>query len=1360
MVNLLTPGELERSRKVYQQLGLQDFANPEEIKKAYRNLALLNHPDKNQNDPDAINRFRLINEAYQILSDETKKKKYDTALQSAYSAHQLFGGIPTSARQAAAQNNNNNYTSAAGDSSYAGDRDPTSTGNSTGGAVPTPHQFRDQMNSIPKRRHASAQPTASHQRQQQPTSPTQPNSTSATPTTANSFSTEQNEEYKRKEKARFAEMKRRLEQERAQQQELELQRLQKQQNEQRREQQRRQREQERIRGKLDKALNQTTSAAPFQRVGSSQNIGNSSSTPTPAFRSASSNNRGMNTKSLNLTGSANVTSPVRQHANNLTRTRSANSHALLPDYSSMNSNNNNNQQNQTSSSSIAGAHSHSKHSTFANRRSMSPIGSPTSQQQQLQRKRVQLQEANANTTATSPRSPSANSTSSRNLDDSETAMFVSPPPSAKMRRPLAVDSTNASPEMVELTRKQIEKDLENLPIEENEEREHFLKLQERHERAIMVSKFKQDALTIETEVRFRDFYDAETRGRFVIDCACVVERSAIQIENQCFMKMQALMTEASRQGRGIFAWHENIWAHMKQNHARLMLIAEREELQRSAIIEEQERRESAVFHIHSAALNRKFRVFTFEEDSARQTLYTNFYLGARMIEASRKMINDMIQPIYREESLARERLALELEETKLRGELYTANNERYHFIVQSRTTAISSYINELNQTILSMTDKITNHEKIVSGMKDTIDMHKQDNAREREEHESQIAMMRGDIEALESKVAKLRKDLLSAEERNVEEQAKYEKLMEDKKVIEKKFSEVRLTVAMEHEEEMKKVKEDAEKRDQERLKEIEQEREKHDALAEKFDKLRGKHAEAADFLKEMMERDEKQRAEIEKLRKELMMVRDLESIENTNNDNNNNNNNNNNTNNNQDGVDGNATGIFRSSNQNSQENLADENENDENNAENASERSGSQVSVFEVGNNNTTPSSSRRESIAGNQQQQQQKSGPGGSVSSTPKSFSVSKTSNNNTNTNTNASKNKPFSSNGLNQTPGAASSASSPRRNFAGATTNSAITTPRTQQQQQQQTPDSTIANRHTRSAKLEHRLYTAAAAASAASVAMAQKEGGNSSGMIKSRTAMNRSLMNTSNNNSQNNAVTPPRQTTGKQSSATTPSTTTTTPPPPGRPPLSPSASKSSSAIKNSASSSSSFSAPRGNNNNNNNNSSNTNNNNSGIAVDPHASYRELSAQARPKTVRQVLEWEEDDAAAVAQRAAVAAFLQKQQGALLHDYSDDPKNAELHVRSPVPGRGLLEYAGISNNSSQQRHHQDPSASPASSSSECVSCEINNGAVSRLVSTTDKLLVRNTGLVDDNEKLAHAVVAMNQQREKNAVKKSPVSSK
>jgi curved DNA-binding protein CbpA len=62
----------------YKILGLLRNASDDEIKKAYRRLALLNHPDKNPNDSSSAARFQEIREAYETLSDEQKRLKYDS----------------------------------------------------------------------------------------------------------------------------------------------------------------------------------------------------------------------------------------------------------------------------------------------------------------------------------------------------------------------------------------------------------------------------------------------------------------------------------------------------------------------------------------------------------------------------------------------------------------------------------------------------------------------------------------------------------------------------------------------------------------------------------------------------------------------------------------------------------------------------------------------------------------------------------------------------------------------------------------------------------------------------------------------------------------------------------------------------------------------------------------------------------------------------------------------------------------------------------------------------------------------------------------------------------------------------------
>ena len=61
----------------YQILKIPDHAEPPEIKKAYRKLALENHPDHHPDDPQSENRFKEITEAYGVLIDPGKKREYD-----------------------------------------------------------------------------------------------------------------------------------------------------------------------------------------------------------------------------------------------------------------------------------------------------------------------------------------------------------------------------------------------------------------------------------------------------------------------------------------------------------------------------------------------------------------------------------------------------------------------------------------------------------------------------------------------------------------------------------------------------------------------------------------------------------------------------------------------------------------------------------------------------------------------------------------------------------------------------------------------------------------------------------------------------------------------------------------------------------------------------------------------------------------------------------------------------------------------------------------------------------------------------------------------------------------------------------
>ncbi len=68
---------MAEKRDYYEVLGIAKGASAEEIKKAYRKLALKYHPDYNPGDKDAEEKFKEINEANEILSDPAKRQKYD-----------------------------------------------------------------------------------------------------------------------------------------------------------------------------------------------------------------------------------------------------------------------------------------------------------------------------------------------------------------------------------------------------------------------------------------------------------------------------------------------------------------------------------------------------------------------------------------------------------------------------------------------------------------------------------------------------------------------------------------------------------------------------------------------------------------------------------------------------------------------------------------------------------------------------------------------------------------------------------------------------------------------------------------------------------------------------------------------------------------------------------------------------------------------------------------------------------------------------------------------------------------------------------------------------------------------------------
>ena len=83
---------MAEKRDYYEVLGVKKDATAEEIKKAYRKLTKENHPDLHPGDKACEERFKEVNEAYEILSDDDKRRKYDQYGHAAFDPNAGFGG--------------------------------------------------------------------------------------------------------------------------------------------------------------------------------------------------------------------------------------------------------------------------------------------------------------------------------------------------------------------------------------------------------------------------------------------------------------------------------------------------------------------------------------------------------------------------------------------------------------------------------------------------------------------------------------------------------------------------------------------------------------------------------------------------------------------------------------------------------------------------------------------------------------------------------------------------------------------------------------------------------------------------------------------------------------------------------------------------------------------------------------------------------------------------------------------------------------------------------------------------------------------------------------------------------------------
>lgn len=110
-LNLTGRSDLMEYKDYYKILGVEKSTSKDEIKKSYRKLAKKYHPDLHPNDEKAQEKFKEINEAYEVLSDDQKRKQYDTF----GSGYNFTNGQNFDPSQYGFGNGSYTYTSSGGD---------------------------------------------------------------------------------------------------------------------------------------------------------------------------------------------------------------------------------------------------------------------------------------------------------------------------------------------------------------------------------------------------------------------------------------------------------------------------------------------------------------------------------------------------------------------------------------------------------------------------------------------------------------------------------------------------------------------------------------------------------------------------------------------------------------------------------------------------------------------------------------------------------------------------------------------------------------------------------------------------------------------------------------------------------------------------------------------------------------------------------------------------------------------------------------------------------------------------------------------------------------------------------------------